>query len=132
MTTEILKMMDQRKASKQVKRGTKNLIGISKGNTMKKRKKWFNSKYEKIKALENKDVRNMHQEIREVIGKKCYTSSECIYRKDRSMTLEQVDILDRWTEYLEDLFDDERGDKPVIRKELEGPSIIKYSLLFKT
>ena len=72
----------------------------------------------------------MHQEIREVTGKKWCTSSGCIRSKDGSIILEQMDILDRWTEYLEDMFDDERGDKPVIRKELEGPSIMKEEVQF--
>ena len=75
----------------------------------------------------------MRQEIREVTGKKWCTSSGCICNKGGSILLEQVDILDRWTENLEDLLDDERGDKPIIRKELEGPSKMKeVSLLFKT
>ena len=35
------------------------------------------------------------------------------------MTREKV--LKRWSEYIEDLFQDERGDKPVIKKNMEGP-----------
>ena len=34
-------------------------------------------------------------------------------------------ISERWSEYIEDLFDDERGQKPVIRKNVEGPRILK-------
>ena len=58
----------------------------------------------------------MHQEIRKVAGKKWCTSSGCIRSKDGGVILEQVDILDMWIEYLEDLFDDERGNKPVLGK----------------
>ena len=32
-------------------------------------------------------------------------------------------ILERWSEYIEELFQDERGEKLVIRKDLDGPDI---------
>ena len=39
--------------------------------------------------------------------------------------MEKDAILERWSEYIEELFDYERGQKPVIRKNIEGPSILK-------
>ena len=39
--------------------------------------------------------------------------------------MEKDEILERWSEYIEELFDDERGQKPVIRKNIEGPRILK-------
>ena len=35
------------------------------------------------------------------------------------------EILDRWTEYIEELFDDDRGELPKISKDMEGPKIIQ-------
>ena len=42
------------------------------------------------------------------------------------MTKEEIS--DRWAEYIEELFWDERGDKPVIQKNIEGPPIMKSEI----
>ena len=111
--------MDQKRSLNQVNiRRYKELDRNIKSKCNKEKEKWLKSKCEKIKALKNKDMRNIYQEIRAVTGKKWCTSSGYICSKDGKIILEQVDILDRWTKYLEDLFDEERGDKLVIRKEL--------------
>ena len=39
--------------------------------------------------------------------------------------MEKNQILERWSEYIEELFDDEREQKPVIRKNIEGPRILR-------
>ena len=41
------------------------------------------------------------------------------------MLFEPCDILERWAEYIEDLFEDDRGGKPPIEKEMDGPKIMK-------
>ena len=39
--------------------------------------------------------------------------------------MEKGDILNRWSEYIEELFDDNRASKPNIKKNIEGPPIMK-------
>ena len=39
--------------------------------------------------------------------------------------MEREDILKRWSEYIEELFYDDRGQKPLNRKNIEGPRIRK-------
>ena len=34
-------------------------------------------------------------------------------------------MLERWTEYIEELFNDERIENPSIRKNVDGPKILK-------
>ena len=41
-------------------------------------------------------------------------SSGCIESKDGTLIMEKNQILERWSEYIEELFDDERGQKPVV------------------
>ena len=39
--------------------------------------------------------------------------------------MDKEDVLDRWSEYIKELFEDSRGNKPVIKKEIDGPPILK-------
>ena len=128
MTDEIIEMMDQRRAAKKENEGKyKELNKKIKKKCNKEKENWLNSKCENIEALKNKDARNMCQEIKEITGKKGCVSNGCIKAKDGSMILEKVNILDRWKEYIEDLFEDDRGEKPVIRKVLEGGGEVCHS-----
>lgn len=49
----------------------------------------------------------------------------CIKAKHSTSLLEQEQILERWDEYIEDLFYDDRGEKPRISKPVEGQPILK-------
>ena len=37
-------------------------------------------------------------------------------------------MLERWTEYLEELLKDYRGNKPIIKKNFDGPKILKSEI----
>ena len=67
----------------------------------------------------------MHEKIKEATGKSFCTRSGCIKAKDGSIIMERERILDRWSEYIKDLFEDERGNKPVIKKNFDGPPILR-------
>ncbi|GFO20090.1 endonuclease-reverse transcriptase [Plakobranchus ocellatus] len=68
----------------------------------------------------------MHAKIKDVRGKKIKCSSfGCIKSKDGTMLMEKKEILNRWAEYVEDLFKDDRCKKPKIKKNIEGPTILK-------
>ncbi|GFN97376.1 endonuclease-reverse transcriptase [Plakobranchus ocellatus] len=44
------------------------------------------------------------------------------------MLMEKKEILNRWSEYVEDLFKDDRCEKPKIEKNIEGPTILKEEI----
>ena len=52
-------------------------------------------------------------------------NSTCIKAKNGDILMMKQEILDRWTEYIEELFDDERGELPKISKDTEGPKILQ-------
>ena len=58
-------------------------------------------------------------------GKPLYNRSMFIKAKGGSIIMGKGGILDRWSEYIKALFEDERGSKPVIKKNFEGPSILR-------
>ncbi|GFO41256.1 hypothetical protein PoB_006776100 [Plakobranchus ocellatus] len=72
------------------------------------------------------DSKFMHAKIQDISGKKIKCSSTgCIKSKDRTMLMEKKEIFNRWSEYVEDLFKDDRSKKPKIKKNIEGPTIFK-------
>ena len=66
----------------------------------------------------------VHRKIKEITGFKGCSSSGCIRSKDGEVIIEKNKILERWTEYISDLFAGDRGSKPEIRKSIEGPEIL--------
>ncbi|GFN82262.1 hypothetical protein PoB_000876800 [Plakobranchus ocellatus] len=68
----------------------------------------------------------MHAKSKDVSGKKIKCSSPgCIKSKDGTMLMEKKEILNRWSEYVEDLFKDDRCEKTKIKKNIEGPTILE-------
>jgi len=66
----------------------------------------------------------MYRKIKEVTGFKGCSSTGCIRSKNGEVLMEKDKILERWTEYIGELFADYRGNKPEIRKAIEGPKIL--------
>src|SRR5438132_2934694 len=44
--------------------------------------------------------------------------------------MENEKIIERWTEYIQELFEDDREALPQIRKDIEGPEILKDEVRF--
>ena len=57
----------------------------------------------------------MHCQIKEVTGKKRGNgTTTCVEAKYGTIIMEKDKILDRWFEYIGELYDDDRGEMPVI------------------
>ena len=67
----------------------------------------------------------MHKKIKSLSNRGTCSSSGCIKSKDGTLVMEREDILNRWSEYIEELFYDDRDQKPLIRRNIEGPRILK-------
>ena len=127
MIDEILDLMSERRQAK--------LTNMSKYNTtdklikvtcIKGKEKWLNNKCAEMEAKKNTDSREMHSSIREIIGGYGCTSNGCIKRKNGKIIMEKAQVLERWTEYIKDLFEDDRQkEKPKITKAIQGPKILK-------
>ncbi|XP_037779155.1 uncharacterized protein LOC119575579 [Penaeus monodon] len=86
---------------------------------------WLSGKCEEIERYKNTDPSSMHRKMKELAGKKSCSSGGCLKAKGRTIILEKDKILERWTKYTQELFQDDRGEKPIIRKSIEGPIILK-------
>ena len=58
----------------------------------------------------------MHSKIKEVSEKKGCSNTGCIRSKEGNILMDKGDVLNRWSEYIEELFEDTRGEKPPIKK----------------
>src|SRR5688572_27679911 len=75
----------------------------------------------------------MHKKIKELTRRGSYTtcsSGSCIRGKDGTVLMEKDKIIKRWTEYIQELFEDDREAMPRIRKDIEGPEILKDEVRF--
>ena len=57
----------------------------------------------------------MHCQNKDVTGKKRRNgTTTCVEAKDGTIIMEKDNILDIWSEYIGELYDDDRGEMPVI------------------
>ena len=67
----------------------------------------------------------IHRKIKEITGHRSCSSAGCIKSKEGTVLVEKVKILERWNEYIGELFHDNRWEKPTIYKPMEGLKILK-------
>ena len=67
----------------------------------------------------------MHARIREISGKRICSAAGCLKSREGKIIMEKETILDIWSKYISELYHDERGEKPPIMKNFDGPPIMK-------
>ena len=93
----------------------------------KEKENWINQQCSEIKELESKyKTREMYENVRDVAGTNRKESGNSgIKNKEGKVLFDLQEIQDKWTEYIEELFNDERreipqmdnGNRPIILKE---------------
>ncbi|XP_072043716.1 uncharacterized protein [Amphiura filiformis] len=126
MTKDILDLMEERRQQK-VKNDNKykELDDMVTKKCLDAKESWFNSRCDKLEKQRHTSPKEMHRIIKEVCGKKGCTSAGCIKSKDGDIIVEKDQFIKRWTEYISELFDDERGEMPTIKREIDGPEILQ-------
>ena len=128
MTTEIVDLMDDRRIAKQCQDSEKyrEKDRMIRKKCIAAKEKWFNDKCEEIEFLSQKNPQLIHEKVKSLSKPKKCTSSGCIKGKDGSIIMDKEKILNRWEEYISELYDDEeRGVKIEIRKNMDGPPILR-------
>ena len=67
----------------------------------------------------------MYRNIEEIIGKKTCSSTGCLKTREGSIIMDKEKILERWAEYIRELFEDNRKEHDVMKKNFAGPPIMK-------
>ena len=68
----------------------------------------------------------MDSMVKQMSNKKVYSATSCTEAKDGTILMEER-ILERWEEYVNELFDDSRGEKPYV-KNTDGLPILTEKL----
>ncbi|MCH9665805.1 MAG: hypothetical protein K0U41_08180 [Gammaproteobacteria bacterium] len=126
MTNDILELMRKRQHNlNRESEGYKSLDKEIKTKCRDAKEEWLSLKCAEIERKKNINPAEMHKNINEIAGQKFCSSSGCIKSKEGNIIMEKGKILERWTEYIKELFHDDRGEKPAIHKNLDGPNILK-------
>ena len=90
------------------------------------KEEWFNKKCDDIEHhLNVNGTKKMHDCIKEIAGvTKSSSSTGCIKDKNGNMLFEGDKVLERWAEYVGELFDDARPDLPIPSND-RGPPILR-------
>ena len=129
MTEEILRMMRRMQAIPQRNSGEyKQLHREIRKKCREAKEEWLKNECAEIEKGKETDTKAMHKRIKDLTGAKTCSLSGCIRSKDGTIITEKDDILERWTEYIEELFQDNRGGKPEIRKNIDGPNILQSEI----
>ena len=130
MTDEILDLMTERRQAKLKNMNKyKDIDKLIKAKCIKEKEKWLNNKCTEIEAKKYTDAHKMHSNIREITGRRGCTSSGCIKSKSGEIIMEKAQVLQIWTEYIKELYEDDRHkEKPWIKKDMQGPRILKAEI----
>ena len=131
MTEEILHLMKERQTiNERDSTEYKAVNKVIKKKCEEPKEEFINANCKEIENLKNNNSKLMHKKIKELTRHTTCTSGGCIKGKDGTVLTEKDRILQRWTEYIQELFEDGRGDLPQIRKDIDGPDILKDEVMF--
>ena len=126
MTKEILELRRNKQRMKDRKSLEYRMIGKEIKRQCKIAKEtWYSKKCEEIE----RNPHEIYKKIDDIRGKRRYCSaSACTKGNDNSIIFDRDKILERRSEYIEELFDDNRGGVPEIHKNIEGLSILSFEV----
>ncbi|GFO31954.1 RNA-directed DNA polymerase from mobile element jockey-like [Plakobranchus ocellatus] len=67
----------------------------------------------------------MYRNIEEITGKRTFLSTGCIKAMNGDIIIDKEKILERWAEYIRELFKDDRKDHNIMKNNFAGPLIMK-------
>jgi len=125
MTKEILDLMSERKKVKNTPK-YKNIDTMIIKKCKEAKEKWISNKCEEITEYDTiNQTKKLHNSIKELTGKKRHRNAiGGIKNKDGKMLFQKDDILQRWTEYIAELFKDDRPPLPKPSNN-DGPPILQ-------
>ena len=85
----------------------------------------MNNKCREIEILQKFAPQTMYKNVEEILGRKSNSPNGCLKDKDGNIIMEKDKILDRWSEYIHELFDDSRKEIDTMIGNIAGPPILK-------
>ena len=125
MTEDILKLMDKRRQAKCNNENYEAIHREIRNKCDKAKENWIKEKCKEIELHQRSTPKVMYRNIEEIIGKRTCSSTGCLKTKEGSIIMDKEKILERWAEYIGELFEDNRKEHDVLKKNFAGPPIIK-------
>ena len=131
ITPEILELMNERRKVKNNITAYKNLDREVRNACQKAKETLLNNQCQDIEELEKKNPQLMHTKIKEATRKyKTCSSANCIEANDDTIIMEKEKVLERWKEYICELFEDNRPPEYLVtRREKENLPILKEEIV---
>ena len=126
MTNRILDKMEEKRLNKETNpQRYEELEFEIKEECDRAKEKWIDDQCEEVEELERQHkIERMHRKIKEVVGKKRLARGNVIKNREGLVVMEIDEVLKRWEEYVKDLFEDNRGEKPRLHIPMYGPDIL--------
>ncbi|GFN96473.1 RNA-directed DNA polymerase from mobile element jockey-like [Plakobranchus ocellatus] len=125
MTEEILNLMEKRRCAKgnkekyeQIHKKVQEKCNMSKEN-------WINEKCKEIEQQRKHAPQTMYRNIEDITGKRTFLSTGCIKAMNGDIIIDKEKILERWAEYIRELFKDDRKDHNIMKNNFAGSPIMK-------
>lgn len=113
MTQEILDLMSERRRNKTRPSQYKNINKIIRKKCREAKEKLMSEKCQEIELLQEKyDTFNIHKNVKEMTGRTRKHQTTTLRDSNNEIILGIEGKLRRWKEYVEELFDDDRPNKP--------------------
>jgi hypothetical protein len=122
MTEDILQLIETRRKKKDSAEEYSILTKEIKSMCDKAKEERLNHKCKEMEANRN-NTRAMHTQIKEITRKKPNNKSGCLKSSSGEMLIEKAKIVQRWTEYIQELYNDDREDTDILFND-EGPPIL--------
>ncbi|GFN90607.1 RNA-directed DNA polymerase from mobile element jockey-like [Plakobranchus ocellatus] len=85
---------------------------------------WINDKCKEIEQQRKHAPLTMYRNIEEITGKRAFLTG-CLKAMNGNIITDKEKILERWAEYIRELFKDNRKDHNIMKNNFAGPPIMK-------
>ena len=110
ITDDILELMDRRRLAKGDQQEYERLRKEVRRRCEEAKECWLNEKCQTIDLLQSRAPNAIYKNIEELVGRKQGVSRGCLKTKNGDIIMDKEKILNRWSEYIQELFDVERKD----------------------
>ena len=130
MTEEILDLMDRRRQVKDRDEEQYTVLNREIHHECKKRKEqWLDEQCEEVEKLSKRNHNAKYDKINELTHKHKWKTNTAVRKKDGTLAMEMETVLQRWSEYIGDLFEDnDRPEEIDSSSDVQGVSILESEI----
>ncbi|GFO32339.1 endonuclease-reverse transcriptase [Plakobranchus ocellatus] len=128
MTEEILNLMEERRCAKGNKEKYEQIHKKVQEKCNMSRENWINEKCKEIEQQRKHAPQTLYRNIEEITGKRTFLSTGCIKAMNGDIIIDKEKIVERWAEYIRELFNDVRKDHNIMKNNFAGPPMMKQEV----